>query len=193
MRIAFLGFDSPDRCSNLYIDLLDCDMRISYRLTAGEFASAQLLNYRKSFGGILMLAFYYLIAPLVGLSLLLSPISLIRLHGFRVSYGLELLLPIFIVLMPLWLPIYLRYRFRLTMLFNNACVLEFEEDHIGTEVPGLAKSTFEWAAVDSYRENKQVVLIYLSRAAFLIVPVRTFAAGEHAELVTLVRRKMSSQ
>ena len=167
-------------------------MRVSYQLTAGEYVSAQHLNYRNSFGGRLALAFYYLAAPLFGVFLLFGAVSQARMSGFGVASVIGMLLPTFIVLTPLWLRLYLRYRFRLTRIADSACHIDFEDERINTELPGFCKSTVEWAAVRKYRESEKLLLIYVSRASFFAVPVRVLASGEKSELIALIGRKMSS-
>jgi hypothetical protein len=167
-------------------------MRISYQMTAGEYVAAQMLNYQSSIQGVVLLAFYWIAAPAFGLFMLIGAGSVARASDYTLSALSGLIVPTLFLLTPLWLHLYLRYRFRLTRISDSACCFDFEEQNITTEMPGFSKSTVEWAAVKKYRASKRILLIYLSRASFLVVPTRAFAEGEYQELVATLRLKISS-
>jgi len=167
-------------------------MRIGYQLTPGEYVAAQLLNYKSSVRGVTLLVFYWIAAPAFGLITLIGAISIARASGYTLSSLSGVIIPTLLLLLPLWLHLYLRYRFRLTRISDGACYFDFEEQYITTEIPGFSKGTVEWAAVKKYRANNRILLIYLSRASFLIVPIRALAAGELEDLLTTLRRKTSS-
>jgi hypothetical protein len=166
-------------------------MRVSYQMTVGEYVAAQLLNYRTSTHGVFILIFYLIAAPILGFIMLIGAGSVAWRSGHTPSSLSGLVVPGLILFMPLWLQLFLRSRFRATRISDSVCRLNFEEDNINTELPGFSKSTIEWAAVKKYRASKRVLLIYVSRASFLVVPLRAFASGEYEGLVAILRRKMS--
>jgi hypothetical protein len=160
-------------------------------LTPNEYVTAQLLNYRSSAEGVVLLIVYWIAGPAFGLIAMLGAGSIARASGFTLSSVTGLIVPTLLVFLPLWLHLYLRYRFRLTRISDGACYLDFDEECITTEMPGFSKGTVEWAAVKKWRANNKVLLIYVSRASFLVVPIRAFAAGEFEELVATLRRKIA--
>ncbi len=167
-------------------------MRVSYQMTAGEYVAAQYLNYRNSTQGVVLLVFYWIAAPLFGLFMLVGAGSVARGSGYTLSSLTGLIVPALFLLTPLWLHLYLRHRFRLTRISDSTCHFNFEEENIATELLGFSNSTVEWAAVKKFRAGNKILLIYVSRASFLVVPVRAFGAGEYEGMIALLRRKMSS-
>jgi hypothetical protein len=167
-------------------------MRISYQMTPGEYVAAQMLNYRSSIQGVILLTIYWIAVPAFGLFMLIGAGSIARSSGYTLSSLSGLIAPALFLLMPLWLHLYFRHRFRSTRISDSACCFDFEDQNITTEMPGFSKSTVEWAAVKKYRTSKKMLLIYLSRASFLVIPVRALAASEYEELIAILRRKKSS-
>jgi hypothetical protein len=166
-------------------------MRVTYELTSAEFVSAQNLHFCRGTFGLINATFSYFVAPIVGL-LLISIIPFWR-DGIGVSTGSRLLASLFIGLLPLWLYLYWRYRFTASRVSNNPCVIDLEEDRIESEMPGFSKGVVEWAAIKKYREGGKVLLIYVSRTSFFIIPRRACASAEYPELIALLERKLASK
>ncbi|MGA2248795.1 MAG: YcxB family protein [Verrucomicrobiota bacterium] len=171
-------------------------MRITYKLTAADYIAAQNLHARGSLIGVVSRAICNFVIPISGLLLMLCIVPFWRV-GVSYSLASKLLLPLIVTLTPLWLLIYRRvcwrYRFKASRVSNGPCVIDFGEDHIVTEVPGIAKSTIEWHAVKKYREGKKVLMIYVSRISFIAVPLRACEKEEYLELIALLKRKLSSR
>ena len=135
-------------------------MRVTYKLSAAQFLSAQNLHFCRGPFGLISAGFSYFVAPILGFLLILI-IPFWR-DGFRSSTISQLLAPLFIGLLPLWLYLYWRYRFKASRVSNDPCVIDFEEDRICSEMPGFSKGVVEWAAIKKYREGGKVLLIYIS-------------------------------
>ena len=135
----------------------------------------------------------YFVAPPLGLLLIFGGITNMRQHGFTSSSVVSLLPALAITLLPLWLHLYLRYRFKTSRVSNGPCVIDFDENHVVTEMPGFSKSTVEWIAVKKYREAKRVLLIYVTRTSFIAVPRRAFGGEQYRELLSLLDQKLSSR
>lgn len=167
-------------------------MRITYKLTAADYIAAQNFHSRRGPIGFLSIGICYFVAPIVGIFLLLSVVNF-RQAGVSFSTLSELFLPLLITLAPLWLYLYWRYRFRASRVSEGPCILDFGEDHIESEMPGVSRSTVEWIAVKRYRENRKILLIYLSRSSFYAIPRRALQEEEHPELIALLDRKLKSR
>lgn len=165
-------------------------MRVTYKLTAAEFVSAQNLHFCRGAFGFISAAVSYFIAPIVGL-LFMVTIPFWR-DGISSSTISGLFAPLFIGLLPLWLFLYWRYRFKASRVSNSPCVIDFEEDRIGSEMTGFSKGVVEWAAIKKYREGGKVLLIYVSRTSFFIIPRRACEGREYSELIAILNRKLAS-
>jgi len=166
-------------------------MRITYKLSAAEFVSAQNLHFCRGPFGLISAGFSYFVAPMVGLLLILI-IPFWR-DGVRSSTISQLLVPLFIGLLPLWLYLYWRYRFKASRVSNSPCVIDFEEDRIGSEMPGFSKGVIEWAAIKKYREGAKVLLIYVSRTSFIVIPRTACEKRGYSELKALLDRKLAEK
>src|SRR5271168_4842964 len=130
-------------------------------------------------------------ASLLGLMLIFGNAIEIRRHGLTVSSILGLLPPIAITLIPLWIHLYLHYRFKSSRVSDGPCLIDFGEDNIVTEMPGFSKSTVEWAAIKKYREAGKILMLYVSRTSFIVIPKRAIGPEEFPMLLSLLQRKLS--
>jgi YcxB-like protein len=167
-------------------------MRIMYELTAAEFIAAQRLHSRRNPVGYFNLAICYVVAPLLGIFLMLSVVSFPKV-GFNLSSISKEIVPLLITLTPLWLHLYWRNRFKSSRVSSTPCVIEFDEDRIVSEMPGFSRSTVEWIAIKKYRESKKMLLIYISNVSFWAIPCRACEKEQYTELLGLLRRKLSSR
>jgi len=164
-------------------------MHITYKLTAADYIAAQSFHSRRGPIGFLSIGFCYFVAPIIGIFLMLSVVNF-RQAGISFSTLSELFLPLLITLVPLWLYLYWGHRFRASRVSDGSCVLDFGDDHIESEMPGVSRSTVEWVAVKRYRESRKILLIYLSRSSFYAIPRRALKEEEHPELIALLDRKL---
>jgi hypothetical protein len=164
-------------------------MRVTYKLTAAEFVSAQNLHFCRGPFGLISAGFSYFVAPIIGILLIL--IIPFGREGIRSSTISGLFAPLFIGLLPLWLYLYWRYRFKASRVSNSPCVIDFEEDRINSEMPGFSKGIVEWAAIKKYREGGKVLLIYVSRTSFFIIPRHACDDGEYSAIKELLDRKLA--
>jgi hypothetical protein len=167
-------------------------MRVTYELTSAEFVAAQNLHSRKSPGAFIGYGICYLFAPAFGVFLMFGVISSLK-GELSFSSILDLLFPILFILTPLWLNLYLRYRFKASRVSSGPCVIDFEEDRIDAEIPGYSKSAVEWIAIKKYRESKRILLIYLSRTSFFVIPRRACEKEEYPKLIALLKKKLAQR
>src|SRR5271168_3191259 len=99
-----------------------CLMRLTYKLTASEYVAANYLHWRRNPLLFLVDVFNYIAAPLLGLMLIFGNAIEIRRHGLTVSSILGLLPPIAITLIPLWIHLYLHYRFKSSRVSDGPCL-----------------------------------------------------------------------
>jgi len=166
-------------------------MRITYQLTSAEFIAAQSLHSRRNPLGYINLAICYIVGPLLGVFFMLSVVSFPK-AGFNLSSLALEFLPLLITLSPLWLRLYWRHRFKSSRVSNSPCVIDFGEDRIVTEMPGLSRGTMEWIAIKKYRESKKMLLVYVSGVSFFAIPRRAFENSDYLELISLIKRKLSA-
>lgn len=166
-------------------------MQVTYKLTAAEFVAAQKLHMGRSPLGFLSIAFSYFVAPILGLLLILC-VPFWR-DGITFSSIIGLIPPLLISLMPLWLSLHWRYRFRASRVSDVPCVIDFEEDRIDSEMPGLSKSKIEWIAIKKYREGAKILLIYVSRTSFFAIPRHACENGDFSGLKALLDRKLAQR
>jgi hypothetical protein len=164
-------------------------MRIIYELTAAEFTAAQSLHSRRNPLAFVNLLVCYILGPLSGVFLMLSVVSFPK-AGFNLSSLSREILPLLITLSPFWLHLYWRYRFKLSRVSSGPCVIDFEEDCIVTEMPGVSRGTVQWIAIKKYRESRKMLLIYISGVSFYALPRRAFDKEEYTDLVGLLKRKL---
>jgi YcxB-like protein len=166
-------------------------MRVAYKLTEAEFVSAQRLHTGRGFLGFVSIAFFYFVAPIVGFLLIYC--ILLRRDGNTFPSMTGLLAPLIILLAPVWFSFYWRYRFKASRVADSPCVIDFAEDRITSEMPGFSKSNIEWIAIKKYRKGAKVLLIYVSRTSFYIIPRRACENEDYAELIALLERKLASR
>lgn len=166
-------------------------MRVTYKLTAVEFVAAQHLHFRSGPIGFVMAAFSFFVAPVFGI--LLAFIVPFWRDALTASTVSGLIPALILISMPMSLYLYWRYRFEASRVSNSPCVIDFEEVRIGSEMPGFSKGNIEWAAIKEYRESAKVLLIYVSRTAFIVIPRRACEGAEYAELISLLDRKLASK
>jgi hypothetical protein len=166
-------------------------MQVTYKLTAAEFVAAQRLHLGRGPLGFLSIAFSHFVAPVLGLLLILI-IPFWR-DGITGSTITQLIPALFILLLPVWLSLYWRHRFRASRVSNSPCVIDFEDDRISTETPGFSKGVVEWAAIKNYREGEKVLLIYVSRTSFFVVPRRACDNEDFSSLEAVLDRKLAQR
>jgi hypothetical protein len=59
---------------------------------------------------------------------------------------------------------------QISRVSNGPCLIDIGEDKIVTEMPGFSKSTVEWAAIKRYREAGKVLMLYVTRSSFIVIP-----------------------
>jgi len=114
-------------------------------------------------------------------------------EGFTLSSLAKEILPILITLAPLWIHLYWRDRFKSSRVSNGPCIVDFEKKRIVSEMPGVSRSTVEWAAIKKHRESKRMLLVYISGVSFWAIPRRAFTKEQYDELLPLLREKLSSR
>lgn len=168
-------------------------MHLTYELTASEYIAAQNLHYRRTPLGFIFMVILYVAAPMLGLFLVLGVASIIRQTGVSISSISQLLYPLFLALTPLWFHLYMRSRFKARQVSNAPYVVDIEEDRLVEEIPGSLKCIVAWAAVKRFRESKKVLVIYVSRISFIVIPRRVLGKEEYSHLIALLRQKLSSR
>ena len=166
-------------------------MQVSYKLSLSDYLAAQHLYYWRKFSAKMILILNYVIYPLLGLiGLALYAYSVIYHHGKPWSAGF--FGGIFVLLfIPLWFQFNLRRCYKKGRVIDANCNLDFNEENIQTDIPGYAKSTFEWQAVHNYQEGKKTILVYVAQTRFFVIPKHVLAPGQRDEFITLLQRKIS--
>lgn len=170
-------------------------MRLIYRLTASEFVAAQNLAARRKPVQFVCLIIIHFLMPVFGMFMVYG--NYVQLQRRELIWGFGevlnlLFLAGFFVIFPVWYHLYLRYRYRSTRVSEGDSILDLEDDHIECELPGLAKSRIEWAAVKKFIRNKKLILIYISKGSFIIVPCRVLNGEQQEELLSLLQRHSPS-
>jgi hypothetical protein len=120
--------------------------------------------------------------PALGVLILIFAV-LLSVPKINWSSSLILMVPCGLIL--LFYPIYMRNRLKRcyvrTRLGNGLRTIDFDLNSIKA-VEENVKSEIEWAAIQSVREDKNVIMLYLAPAKFMMIPTRVCSDEQRNEL-----------
>lgn len=164
-------------------------MQIHFKLTLAQYLAAMRLHAMRS--GLARLNYFGIryIFPVVGILFLLGALT----TNWRTAAMPAMLLGWSGVVL-ICLPIYHRYQlrtcYRRTRVGNGETTVSFGESVILCETES-ARSELQWRAVQSLRESREVMLIYLAPAKFIVVPKIACSAGQVEAIHSLFSQNTS--
>jgi len=166
-------------------------MKIQYKLTPADFGSAFRLHICQSSIRVIGIAIWPLLTILCILTpLILGPQS--RISELCISVGWIFLSASVLAVGNYFYNVRHSYKNQFHQArTEGATFVEMDEDIILYTVPGISESKFSWNAIIGVTEGKKVILFYVSKGRFLIVPTRALPSPQHAELDGLVARHVT--
>ena len=162
-------------------------MKIVCRYTIDDYAEAHRLHRKGSiwrqwdrFVGWL----FFLLCAGAGLLIVAS-----NPHPYRIalpSLGLAVFWALLLFVFP---GLRMRYIFKRSPYFNQESSFDISEDGILNENPNM-RSQRNWNLFTRWAENGRLFMIYSSPVQFVLLPKRSFAAGDIEQLRELLRRKI---
>jgi hypothetical protein len=169
-------------------------MQLSFEITLAEFKSALKLYSR---GGISRRVYWFIydyVIPGTTLAMLVLTVLSYISAGANVA-GSFLFIDAALVSMTVLLMIVRRMRMRSMFralvppgASSPVRSLTFSEDQILSRLEGIGETRYLWTAICGIAQNEQVILLFISREQFLLVPACALSTEQHSELDKMIVR-----
>jgi len=165
--------------------------RIEYTSTFKDYLHAQRAHAKRNAWSRINDVAIRKLAPIWGgviliLALLSYSPGAWRAGYFQVMIGCAVILVLY--------PLYIRYRlnrcYKRTRIGDGSRVIDLDE-HLIKVQEGATRSELEWSAIQFIREDKNVLMLYLAPAKFLLVPKRCCPAQTLDEVKRLYNSSRS--
>jgi hypothetical protein len=164
-------------------------MQISYELSFDDYRAAQLLHIKRRLWLRFIRVLTHILFPICGVCFLLLSVTLI---GGRASFNFMLIMIVcgsYLALLPLYLNWRLKSCYKRTRTAKDECKATISEDGISLDA-GIMKSDVDWAAVQFFREDKKIFMLYIAQAKFIAIPKRVCTDSQIEELRSLFQRQI---
>jgi hypothetical protein len=169
-------------------------MQIQYRLTFKDYLAAQALHAKRNGRAFFVYALSRYIYPALGICflifLVLTPKPLHTLFTSPGNYW-----GMFACAVLLSCPFFVRWSLKRcytrTRTGPGDCTLDLAPDLIHSRMEH-AKSEIEWPAIKRFAEDKNVFLLYMAQAKFLVIPKRVCGPNQIEELRALFSAQIQS-
>jgi hypothetical protein len=145
-------------------------VQLEFDFTFRDYLQAQRLHARRTWWTQLNDLMARRLSPLLGAMILLFGILI---SGPGVSWTAPFILMLFCGLLLLFYPFYMRARlkscYKRTLVGDGRRALDLDENTIKGRESNIC-SEFQWAAVKSFQEGKEIVLLYIAPAKFIAIP-----------------------
>ena len=165
-------------------------IHLEFTLTFEEYFAAMRLHSRRSFWRRLNWICGGFIAPVVGVLVIAVGLLIIGPGVPWIAVGIVLAYGLFLVAYPVYRRWRLRSCYSRTRIGTGHTAVDFGEMNIRTQAPG-AKSEIDWAAVNSFAEDKNVFLVYVAPAKFIAIPKRACSEIQIDEIQHLFGEKIT--
>jgi hypothetical protein len=147
-------------------------IHIEYTSTFSDYLSAQRLHAKRSAWSRFNDLGVRVLSPVLGTVILLLALLI---SGPGVSWTGPFVFMIACAVILLIYPLNYRYRlkscYERTRIADGARRFDFHQETIQTQ-EGHTRSELDWSAVQLIRENKEVMMLYVAPAKFLLIPKR---------------------
>lgn len=165
-------------------------LNVQFELSLADFLTAQRLHSKRSLWSRFVYILTRWIYPILGVCFLLMEPIVIRDadHQFLV---VPFICGLILMLCPVYLHFQMRRCYKRTRSGPGQCAVRFDEDAL--QITGInSKSELDWKAINTFRENRKIFLLYLAPARFIAIPKRVLSEGQIEELKSLLIRKIPS-
>jgi len=166
-------------------------MQVQFKLTFEDYLQAQRLHSKRNWQHRLWFVLSRTLVPALGLLYLLLFVVILWRTTPSVWLFVALVCGSYFPFYPLFVRLRLRRCYRRTRTGDDWNFVEVSEEsiHINAE---NSRSDLNWKAVQSWREDKNVILLYLAIAKFIVLPKRAFSPEQINELHSLLSRNVQS-
>ncbi len=164
-------------------------MQITFELTFDDFAIAQRLHQRRSAWTSLVYFYSHFLSPVLGVCGIACGLLLIGKTSSVQPTVTLLVCGTILIFYPLYCRFRLKRWFRQTRGTGGACTITFSDELISVEGKN-SKGTIEWTAVQSFREDDKVFMLYLAPVRFLCFPKRICTEVQIAEIRSILNRHL---
>ena len=162
-------------------------MQIQFQLSLDDYCAAQRLHSTRSSWSRINYVLNFYLSPVLGLCFLALGFWLKRNPG-----SMEFILIVcglLLILCPLYMRIYMKRCYKRTRTGTGECAVTLDEERILIEAKHM-KSELDWSAVQSFREDGKVFMLYLAPAKFVAIPKRACTKVQIAELRAILPQKV---
>jgi hypothetical protein len=167
-------------------------MQLQFQLSLSDYLAAQRLHAKRSFWSRLIRVLTRYIYPAIGLLFLGLSLQLIFDKASNGSVSTMIICGIVLVGCPIYLHFQLRRCYKRTRSGKDGCQLTFGEDRIGIQGQ-YSKGEMEWKGIRSFRDDKNVFLLYLAPARFIAIPKRVCTDEQIDEIRSLLLRQVKPE
>lgn len=174
-------------------------MQLSFEITLAEFKSALKLYSCETLGRrIHWFIFDYVIPGIAVVAVALALVDYIASHsnvnGAFVAFAAYMA---FVAVVS-----FIVRRFRVRALFralvppgakSRVRSMTFSEEHILSALEGIGEARYLWTAIVKCVQNGTVMLLFISREQFLLIPQRILSPAQRTELNDLVARHVPAR
>lgn len=163
-------------------------IQLRYTLSFEDYLSAQRLHARRNWWLAMNLFLARFVVPVLGICLILIAALDFRVHVTGTLSAACLGLGIFLTLYPWYYAARLKRCYRRTRTGSEEQLVEIGEESIHMQAEA-GTSDLVWKAVGFFREDKNVFLLYLAPAKFILLPKRVLAPEQIVQLRSLAAAK----
>jgi YcxB-like protein len=166
-------------------------IQIRFKLTFDDYLKAQQLHSKRSFGPHLWYVLSRTLVPVVGVLYVLF-CAIVPWRTTSIGWLIVVLVcGTYFTFYPLFMRLRLNRIYRRTRTDDGENSAEIGPEAIHIEARNT-NSNLNWGAVQSYRENKNIFLLYLAPGKFIVLPKRVFSPEQITEMQSLLASHVKS-
>ena len=165
-------------------------VHLQFTPTFDDYLCALRLHAKRSAWSLLNDFAARWLSPALGVAIL---ILALLISGPGVSWTAPFILMILCAILLLSYPIYMRFRFRQcytrTRIGDGRRVIDLDRSSIKCQ-EGNVKSEVEWVAIRTVKEDKNLIMLYIAPAKFIMIPKTACSEEQRSELQTLFQQNV---
>ena len=165
-------------------------VHIEFTPAFNDYLCAQRLHARRSAWSRLNDIAARRLNPALGAIIL---VLALLISGPGVSWTAPFALMILCAIPLLLYPFYIRFRlkqcFTRTRMGDGSRFIDFDQHSIRANEANV-RSEIEWAAIQSIKEDNNIMMLYLAPAKFIIIPKKACSEDQHSELRVLFQQNI---
>jgi hypothetical protein len=166
-------------------------MQIKFQLTFDDYSAAHSLHATRSLWSRFLRALARYLFPVFGLCFLVLGVSLVGKGASTGNILTVFACGLYLTSVPFYLHLQLRRCYKRTRTGVGDCTVTFDSERILIDGQNM-KSEIDWSAVQSFRENSEIFILYLAPAKFIAVPKRACTAAQIDELQAMLVQRIKA-